>query len=231
MDSHTRRSKALWFLLGLPAALLLVVFAVDSISGGGHPSLSALLLFWGLYPTLTLFLSRALLGSEFPSPLLMLLGFLEYPLVGVGLASLIAKSQRRVAGARTAVLVLLIYIGAQFTAHLLLSLQSVNLRLMADANPAVSMAAVDRIRESGDAAAVPALQQKLVEDFERQGNIEAGLLDTLTARRGQGLAGPVGQWPSRRDGPRCSRLALHRRERAGDGQSAVCGGAWWGQEP
>jgi hypothetical protein len=183
MDSHTRRSKALWFLLGLPAALLLVVFAVDSISGGGHPSLSALLLFWGLYPTLTLFLSRALLGSEFLSPLLMLLGFLEYPLVGVGLASSIAKSQRRV-GARTAVVVLLIYISAQFIAHLLLSLQSVNLRLMADANPAVSIAAVDRIRESGDAAAVPALQQKLVEDFERQGNIEAGMLDTLTVLGG-----------------------------------------------
>jgi hypothetical protein len=172
MDSHTRRSRALWFLLGLPAALLLVVFAVDSISGGGHPSLSALLLFWGLYPTLTLFLSRALLGSEFPTPLLMLLGFLEYPLVGVGLASLLAKSQRWVA--RTAVAALLIYISAQFTAHLLLSLQSVNLRLMADANPAASMAAVGRIRESGDAAAVPALHQKLVEDFERQGNIEAG---------------------------------------------------------
>ena len=184
MDSHTRRPKALWLLLGLPAALLLVVFAVDSIWGGGHPSLSALLLFWGLYPTLTLFLSRALLGSEFPSPLLMLLGLLEYPLVGVGLASLIAKSKRRVAGARTAVVVLLIYISAQFTAHLLLNLQSVNLRLMADANPAVSMAAVDRIRESGAAAAVPALQQKLVEDFERQGNIEAGLLDTLTVLGG-----------------------------------------------
>jgi hypothetical protein len=184
MDSHTRRSKALWFLLGLPAALLLVVFAVDSISVGGHPSLSALLLFWGLYPTLTLFLSRALLGSEFPSPLLMLLGFLEYALVGVGLASLLAKSQRRVAGARTAVLVLLIYISAQFTAHFLLSLQSVNLRVMADAKPAVSMAAVDRIRESGDATAVPALQQKLVKDFERQGNIEAGLLDTLTVLGG-----------------------------------------------
>ncbi len=184
MDSHARRSKALWFLVGLPAALLLAVFAVDSISGGGHPSLSALLLFWGLYPTLTLFLSRALLGSEFPSKLLMLLGFLEYPLVGVGLASLIVKSQRRVAGARTAVVVLFIYISAQFTAHLLLNLQSVNLRLMADANPAVSMAAVDRIRESGDAAAVPALQQKLVEDVERDGSLDAGMLDALTVLGG-----------------------------------------------
>jgi hypothetical protein len=184
MDNDSRRPKALWLLLGLPAALLVVVFAVDSIWGGGHPSLSALLLFWGLYPTLTVSLSRALMGSEFPSPLLMLLGFLEYPLVGVGLASLIAKSQGRVTGRRTAVIVLLIYMSAQFTAHLLLNLQSVNLRLMADANPAVSMAAVDRIRESGDATAVPALQQKLLQDFERQGNIEAGLLDTLTVLGG-----------------------------------------------
>jgi len=184
MDSHPSRSKALWLLLGLPAVLLLVVFAFDSIWGGGHPSLSALLLFWGLYPTLTFYLSRALSGSEFPSPLLMVLGFLEYPVVGVGLASLIAKSPGRVAGARTAIVVLLIYISAQFTAHLLLNMQSANLRLMADANPAVSMAAVDRIRESGDAAAVPALQQKLVEDFERQGNVEAGLLDALTVLGG-----------------------------------------------
>jgi len=184
MDSHARRPKALWLFLGLPAALLLVVFAADSIWGGGHPSLSALLLFWGLYPTLTLSLSRALSGSEFPSPLLMLLGFLEYPLVGVGLASLIAKFQGRVAGTRPAVVVLLLYISAQCTAHLLLNLQSVNVRLMAAANPAVSMAAVDRIRESGDAAAVPALQQKLVEDLERQGKIEAGLLDTLTVLGG-----------------------------------------------
>jgi hypothetical protein len=109
--------KALWLLLGLPAILLLVVIVFDSIWGGGHPSLSAVLLVWGLYPTLTFYLARALFGSEFPSPLLMLLGFLEYPLVGVGLASLIAKSQRRVAGARTAVVVLLIYISAQLAAH------------------------------------------------------------------------------------------------------------------
>jgi hypothetical protein len=80
MDSRTRRPKALWLLLGFPAALVLAVFAFDSIWGGGHPSLSALLLFWGSYPTLAGYLSRALSGSDFPSPLLMLLGFLEYPL-------------------------------------------------------------------------------------------------------------------------------------------------------
>jgi hypothetical protein len=45
--------KPLWLLLGLAAALLLVVFAADAISGGGHPSLSAVLLFWASYPTLS----------------------------------------------------------------------------------------------------------------------------------------------------------------------------------
>jgi hypothetical protein len=154
------------------------------MGGGGHPSLAGLLLFWGLYPTLTLYLSRALLGSEFPSPPLMLLGFVEYALVGVGLASLIGNSRGRAAGSRIGVLALLVYIGAQVAAHVLLNLQPVNVRLLAHASREVSNAAVDRIRESGDAAAVPALQQKLVEDFERQGNIEAGLLDTLTVLGG-----------------------------------------------
>jgi len=43
--------KARWLLLGVAAALLLVVFALESIWGGGHPSLSAVLLFWGLWNT------------------------------------------------------------------------------------------------------------------------------------------------------------------------------------
>jgi hypothetical protein len=192
MESHTRRPRAFWLLLGLPAIFLLVVIAFDSIWDGGHPSLSAVLLSWGLYPTLTLYLSRALSGSEFPSPLLIFLGLLEYPVVGVGLASLIAKVQGRVAGARTAVVVLLIYISAQFATHLLLNLQSVNSRLMANANPAVSMAAVERIRESGDADAVPALQQKLVEDFERQGTVEARLTD----KRLRCVASPTSRRPA-----------------------------------
>ena len=177
--------KAVWLLLGLAGSLLLVVFALESIWGGGHPPLSAVLLLWGLYPTLTWYLSRALLGSEFPSPLLMLVGLLEYALVGVGLASLIARSRGRVVtGARTAIVAVFIYVSAQFTAHLLLNLPSVNVRLLADVNPAVSIAAANRIRDAGDAAAVPALQQKLLEDFNRDGRLEAGLLDALTVLGG-----------------------------------------------
>jgi hypothetical protein len=53
-----------------------------------------------------------------------------------------------------------------------LNLPSINLRLTAGANPAVSLAAVNQLRESGNAAAVPALQQKLVDDFERDGSLE-----------------------------------------------------------
>ena len=230
---HTDRPKALWLLLGLAASLLLVVFALESIWGGGHPPLSAVLLLWGLYPTLTWYLSRALLGSEFPSPLLMLVGLLEYALVGVGLASLIARSRGRVVtGARTAIVAVFIYISAQFTAHLLLNLPSVNLRLLADVNPAVSIAAANRIRDAGDAAAVPALQQKLVEDFNRDGRLEAGLLDALTV-----LGGARG-WQDLLDsgrlgvaGPAARAWRFIVRERAGDGQSAVCRGAWWRPKP
>ena len=177
--------KALWILLGIPAALLLAAFVFDSIWGGGHPPLSAVLLIWALYPTLTLYVSRALLGVDFPSPLLMPLGLLEYALVGVGFASLIAKARGRgFPGARVAIVALFVYMSAQFSAHLLLNLQSVNLRLLANANPAVSIAAASRIRDSGDTGAVPALQQKLVEDFNHDGRLEAGLLDALTVLGG-----------------------------------------------
>jgi hypothetical protein len=193
VNSHARRPKTLWLLLGLPALFLLVVLALDSIWGGGHPSLSAVVLYWGVYPTLTGYLSRALLGSEFLSPL-MLAGLLEYLLVVVGFAS-IAKSQGRTVP-RSMMVAFLLYVSAQFAAHLVFNLQSVNLRLMADSNRAVSNAAVDRIRASGDAAAVPALQQKLVEDFERQRNLEAGLLDALTV-----LGGARG-WQNLLDGGR-----------------------------
>jgi hypothetical protein len=184
MDSRITRPKALWLLLGVPAALLLVVLTFESIGGTGHPPLSAVLLFWASYPTLAGYLSRSL-GSDFPSTLVMFLGFLEYALVVVGLASLIARSQGRiVAGGRTAMAALFMYVSAQCIAHLLLNLQAVNIRLMADANPRGSMAAVNRIRDSGDIGAVPALQRKLIEDFERDGTLEAGLLDALTALGG-----------------------------------------------
>ena len=76
----------------------------------------------------------------------MPLGLLEYALVGVGFASLIAKARERVfPGARMALVALFIYMSAQFSAHLLLNLQSVNLRLLANADPAVSIAAASRI--------------------------------------------------------------------------------------
>jgi len=174
-----------WLLIGLPVALLLVVLLLESIGGGGHPSLSAVLLYWASYPTLAGYLSRSLLGSDFPSTLLLFLGLMEYPLIAVGVASIIARSQRRVAaGGRVAIVALLLYVSAQGIAHLLLNLQSVNIRLMAHANSGVSMAAVNRLRDSDDTAAIPALQQKLVEDFERDGTLEAGLLDALTALGG-----------------------------------------------
>jgi hypothetical protein len=98
---------------------------------------------------------------------------------------MIARSQRRgAAGGRIAIAALLLYGSALGIAHLLLNLESVNIRLMAHANPGVSMAAVSRIRDSGDTAALPALQRKLVEDFERNGTLESGLLDALTALGG-----------------------------------------------
>jgi hypothetical protein len=166
-------------------SLLLAVFAFESIWGGGHPSLSGMLLVWGLYSTLTLYLARALLGVEFPPPDLMIVGFLEYALVGFGLASLVARLRGKVvARGRTAIVAFLIYMGAQVAAHVLLNLQSVNVRLMADTNPAVSIGAVNRIRESGDTAAVPVLQQKLIADFEREGRLESSMLDALTVLGG-----------------------------------------------
>lgn len=89
-----------------------------------------------------------------------------------------------VASGRTAIVAFLIYMGAQVAAHVLLNLQSVNVRLMADTNPGVSIAAVNRIREFGDTAAVPVLQQKLIEDFERDRRLESSTLDALTVLGG-----------------------------------------------
>jgi hypothetical protein len=58
--------KARWLFVAVPAALILGVLVFESVSGSGHPSLSAILLFWASYPTLTGYLSRALAGYEFP---------------------------------------------------------------------------------------------------------------------------------------------------------------------
>jgi hypothetical protein len=207
VDRRTRRPKALWLFLALLAALLIAVYTFEAIAGGGHPSLSALLLFWASYPTLTGYLSRALLGHDFPPTVLLFIGLLEYPLVGIGLASLIARFRGR-GGPRAAIVALLIYASAQVAVHFVLNLQSVNLRLIRHESPAVSIAAVHRIRESGNAAAVPALQQKLLDDFARQGHFDSGLLDALTA-----LGGARG-W----------------QDLLGSGRLAVAGrGAWaWG---
>ena len=179
--------KAWWIFPGLAAALLLAAVVADLIWGGGHPSLTSVLLSWASYPTLAGYLSRELWGSDFPSTPIMLLGFLEYVLICAGLVSLVSRSRghgRMAAGGRTAIVALMIYASAQLVSHALLNLQPVNVRLMAGANRRASLAAVDRIRHSGDRAAVPALQRKLVEDFERNGTLEDRVLDALTVLGG-----------------------------------------------
>ena len=182
VNRHTSLPQKLSLLFGLPAVLALVALAVDMTWGGGHPPLSAVLVSWAIYPTLTGYLSRAFLGSDYPSFFIMLLGLMEYPFVGFGLGSIIARAKawtdRRT---RVGVMAFLGYIGVQLAAHILLNLQIVNLKLVSHASPAVSEAAVDRIRESGDTDSLPTLQQKLVEELEHQG-VFAGvnLLDTLT---------------------------------------------------
>ena len=151
------------------------------MGGGGHPPLSALILSWALYPTLTGYLSRSLLGSFFPSPPLMLLGLMEYPLVGFGLASMVARLRVRITrGVQVGVIALLVYVGAQLGAHFLLNLQSVNLRLLSHANPEIAEAAADRIRGSADSTALPALQQRLLWELEHRGFAGTSLLDALT---------------------------------------------------
>lgn len=175
--------QKLALLLGLPPALALVALAVDvTWGGGGHPPLGAVLVSWAIYPTLTGYLARVFLGSDFPPVFIMLLGLMEYPLVGFGLGSVIAQAKawtdRRY---RVGVIAFLSYMSVLLTAHVLLNLQSVNLKLLSHANPAVSAAAVDRIRESGDVASLPALQQQALGELEHQGFFTRdNLLDTLT---------------------------------------------------
>jgi len=168
IDRHTRLPRKLSLLFGLPPAFALVVLAADMTwGGGGHPPLGAVLVSWAIYPTLTGYLSRAFLGSDFPSYFIMLLGLMEYPLVGFGLGSIIARAKawtdHRI---RVGVIAFLSYMSVQFASHILLNLQIVNLTLVFHTSPAVSEAAVDRIRESGDTASLPTLQQKAVEELE-----------------------------------------------------------------
>ena len=69
INRPTRLPQKLSLLFGLPAAFALVVLAVDMAWGGGHPPLGAVLALWAIYPTLTAYLSRAFLGSDYPMSL------------------------------------------------------------------------------------------------------------------------------------------------------------------
>ena len=73
--------------------------------------------------------------------------------MGFGLGSIFSRS-------RMAIGVLLVYASAQLAAHVMLNLHVVNVQLVSHANQAVSDAAVERIRDAGDTASLPALQQK-----------------------------------------------------------------------
>ena len=168
-------------LFCLPPALALVALAADMAWGGGHPPLGAMLVLFAIYPTLTRYLSRVFLGSDYPSYVLIFLALMEYPLVGFGLGSIFSRSRAWADHrARVGIVVLLGYISAQLAAHVLLNLHVVNVQLLSHANPAVSEAAVDRIRNSGDIASLAALQQKAIEEIARQGFAGSTLLDALT---------------------------------------------------
>jgi hypothetical protein len=182
INKQSRLPQKLALLFGLPAALALVALVAGMAGDGGHPPLGAVLVLWAIYPTLTGYLSRAFLGSDFPSFFIMLLGLMEYPLVGFGLGSIIARAKawtdRRT---QIGAIAFLGYMSAQLAAHILLNLPVVNLKLVSHASPGVSEAAVDRLRRSGHTDSLPTLQQKLVEDLAHQGAFpRADLLDALT---------------------------------------------------
>ena len=230
INRPTRLPQKLSLLFGLPAAFALVALAVDMAVGGGHPPLSAVLVMWAIHPTLTGYLSRAFLGSDYPSLFIMILGLMEYPLMGFGLGSTIARAKGwtdyRI---RVGVIAFVGYVSVQLAAHILLNLQIVNLKLVSHANPAVSEAAVDRIRESGDIASVPTLQQKLVEELEQHGVLTGvNLLDTLTQLGGakgwqdlleSGRLGVAGQ-----DARTCRYIIKNVREMTNPGYAAPRGG-------
>lgn len=129
INRSTRLPRKLSLLFGLPAAFALVALAVDMAAGGGHPPLSAVLVVWAIHPTLTGYLSRAFLGSDYPSFFIMILGLMEYPLVGFGLGSIIARAKgwtdHRI---RVGVIAFVSYVSLQLAAHILLNLQIVNLK-------------------------------------------------------------------------------------------------------
>ena len=178
METHKRFYALLPFLLALLFALLPVIGAVTLGLGlgGGHPSLGGVLVMGAAVPTLAAYLSRALEGSDFPSLPFLVLGALEYPLVGYGIGSLIA----RITSSSSGILLLVAYIAAQIGAHVVLNRHDVNLRLLADPNRGVSRAAVARLAASGDGGAVPALQDRFMQAFEDYGNADEALIVTLT---------------------------------------------------
>src|SRR4029079_9578855 len=75
---------------------------------------------------------------------------------------------------------LVAYIAAQLGAHVVLNQQAVNVRLLANPNPGVSNAAVAPLAASCDSGAVPALQDRFMQTFERYGNADEALIQTLT---------------------------------------------------
>src|SRR5262245_8330817 len=113
-DRTTRLPRTLAMLFAVVPAVTLVALAGDRVWGGGHPPLGAVLAFWALHPTLTGYLSEALLGDSLTSMPIMLLGLMEYPLVGFGLGSIIARSKGWPdTRARVGMIGLLGYVGLQ----------------------------------------------------------------------------------------------------------------------
>ncbi len=131
-----RQVKRPWLLFVLPAAVLLLAFAADLIGGGGHPPLSALILSWALYADVYGLLSRSLLGPLFSIACLRASWPDRIPW-WVSLASMSALSRVRITRGITkfGVIALLVYVGAQLAAHVLLNLESVNLRLLSPCEP------------------------------------------------------------------------------------------------
>ena len=126
MTRGTGLPRRLALLFGLLPALVLAVLAGDMLWGDGHPPLGAVLASWAVYPTLTGYLSRGFLGSGYPSFPIMLLAFLEYPLVGFGIGSLVARSTGWTGHhARIGAISLLCYVAAQLAAHIVLNLLAV----------------------------------------------------------------------------------------------------------
>lgn len=83
--------KVLTLVFCVPPAVVLIGLAADRVGGGGHPPLGATLAYLAIYPTLTGYLSRAYLGTDFPSYPVILLALMEYPLVGFALGAIVAR--------------------------------------------------------------------------------------------------------------------------------------------